>query len=76
MILFVIVLQLVAAHHVSYKASGTIQKLEPRDSVDSIAGTVVRSLPKSSMQFVYSNALLPIDATDDGIFNDCILLQY
>lgn len=51
-ILFVIVLQLVAAHHVSYKASGTTQKLEPIALVDDIVGTVVRSLPKSSMKFV------------------------
>ena len=74
MILFVIVLQLVAAHHVSYKASGTIQKLEPIELVDCKVGTVVRSLPKSSMQFVLSNTLLPlIDVTPDGMLTDCRL---
>ena len=71
MILLVIALQLVSAHHVSYKASGTIQKLEPRESVDSIAGTVVRSLPKSSIQFVSRNAPQPIFVTDDGMLTDC-----
>ena len=57
MILFVIVLQLVAAHHSSYKASGTTQKLFAIEFVDDIVGTVVRSLPKSSMKFVLENAL-------------------
>lgn len=70
-ILLVIALQLVSAHHVSYKASGTIHKLEPIESVDDIVGTVVRSLPKSSMQFVLLNALLPIDVTLEGILTDC-----
>ena len=72
-ILSVIALQLVAAHHSSYKASGTIQKLEPIDSVDDIVVTVVRSLPKSSIQFVSRNAPQSIFVTDDGIFTDCRL---
>ena len=73
-ILFVIALQLVAAHHVSYKASGTIQKLYLIEFVDDNVGTVVRSFPKSIIQFVLSNTLLPlIFTTDDGIVTDCRL---